>query len=261
MRGRERSPVAPANSKAVFVAGTDTGVGKTIAAAAILSVLRDGGIDAVPMKPVQTGCATRRRSLVAPDLEFCLTAAGLEPAPADKKLMAPCMFTHACSPHLAARLERRTIDPGVVARSFSNLSARHEFVVIEGAGGLLVPIGSGRTMLDVIRRLAAPVVLVARPGLGTINHCLLSLQALRQAGIAVAGVIFNHSQPGKPGYIERDNVAAVASLGHVRILGSLPFVPHLSKLSRSPAAFAKWATSHLEPALPTVNGTGIKGLQ
>ena len=100
-------------------------------------------------------------------------------------------------------------------------------------------------MLDVIKKLAAPVILVARPGLGTINHSLLSLHRLRHAGIEVLGIVFNQAQPGCPGYIEKDNIAAVAGYGNVHVLGSLPFVPGLEKLRRSPPAFLKWAKSNL----------------
>ena len=244
MHGRNRSPERPGGNS-VFIAGTDTGIGKTLVAAAVLSILRARGVDAVPMKPVQTGCSTRRGSAVAPDLEFCLTAAGLRPGTTERDRMAPYKFQPACSPHLAARLAHRIISPALIARRHAALAARRGFVVIEGTGGVLVPIGSGQTMLDVIRRLAAPVILVARPGLGTINHSLLSLHRLRHAGIEVIGIVFCRAQPGRPGYIERDNSDAIADYGNVKILGSLPFVPDLARLRHSPPAFLRWAEANL----------------
>lgn len=240
--------------RVVFITGTDTGVGKTLVAAAILSILRARGTDAVPMKPVQTGCGIRKGLLVAPDLEFCLSATGLRPDRREKENMAPYRFRPACSPHLAARLARRTIATDVIAKRCSALKAKHDFVVIEGAGGVTVPIGAGRTMLDVMVKLSAPVILVARPGLGTINHSLLSLYRLRHAGIDVIGIVFNQAEPGCPGYIEKDNLASVAGYGNVRVLGSLPFLPGLGKLGRSPAAFLEWAGDRLHvPALSVLS--------
>ena len=231
---------------AVFVTGTDTCVGKTTVSAAILAILRAKGLDAVPMKPVQTGCRASRAGLVAPDLEFCLDACGIHPSPAEKTDMAPYRFRPACSPHLAARLAGRAVSIGLVARHFARLTERHDFVVVEGAGGVMVPIGGGKTMLDIMTRLAAPVILVARPGLGAINHCLLSLFTLRQSGLDVLGVVFNHAQPGRPGYIERNNRITVERSGHVPVMGSLPYLPHLDKLTRSPQAFSRWACRNLK---------------
>lgn len=245
MQGRDRPSEIAAKKTTVFIAGTDTGVGKTLATAAILSILRASGIDAVPMKAVQTGCTMREGSFVAPDLEFCLSAVGLRPDKTEKNMMAPYKFGPACSPHLAARLARRVITPAMIVKRCSDLKSRHDFVIIEGAGGLLAPIGAGRTMLDIITELSAPVILVARPGLGTINHSLLSLQRLRQSQITILGIIFNQTQPGRPGYIESDNLVTVAKYGAVSILGSLPFVPDLKKLHGEPTAFFRWAKAHL----------------
>ncbi len=99
--------------------------------------------------------------------------------------------------------------------------------VVEGAGGVLAPLGGGNLMVDLMGALGLPVVLVARPGLGTINHTLLSLRELRRAGLEVRGVVFNETAPRETGYIERDNLETVARLGAVDVLGSLPFVPGL----------------------------------
>ncbi len=208
----------------IFVTGTDTGVGKTVVAAALLTLCRAGGIDAVPMKPVQTGCIRRGGRRVAPDLEFCLRLAGLAASAAEQRLMAPYRFARACSPHLAAALAGRRIDLGRMVRSFRRLRARHGCVIVEGAGGILAPLNARECMLDLIKALALPVALVARPGLGTINHTLLSLGALRRAGLPVAGVIFNAAQNEGWGLIERDNLAVIERLGRVRILGRMPFV-------------------------------------
>lgn len=210
------------NPHGIFVTGTDTGVGKTVVAAALLTLLRSRGLDAVPMKPVQTGCVRRRGRRAAPDLEFCLRMSGLKVSAAERRRMAPYGFARACSPHLAAAREGRRIVLGRIAASFQDLARAHDVVVVEGAGGILVPLNERETMLDLMQALALPVLLVARPGLGTINHTLLSLRELDRAGLQVAGVVFNAAGRSPWGGIEQDNVATVARRGRVRILGCLP---------------------------------------
>ena len=211
--------------RGLFVTGTDTGVGKTWVAAGLLAALRRRGIDAVPMKPVQTGCTGRGADLRAPDLELSLAAAGLVPAPGERALMAPYLFRPACSPHLAAERAGVRIDLTRIARAARALAAAHEFVCVEGAGGVLVPLDGKLTMVDLMRRLGLPVLLVARAGLGTINHTLLSLRALRENGLSVAGVVFNQAGPGPWGMIEADNVKTVARLGQVPVAACLRHQP------------------------------------
>jgi len=221
-------------NKGIFITGTDTGVGKTVVSAILLSSLRNTGIDAVPMKPVQTGCIKSRGSLVAPDLEFVLRFTGLTPSKTIKNLMNPFRFKPACSPHLAAVMAGKAISFKEILRSFTILSKKHDAIIVEGAGGILTPITGSRTMLDLMKTLTLPVILVARPGLGTINHTLLSIRELRRAGLEVKGVIFNQTEPGRPGFIEKDNFRTITALGKVRILGFIPFNRNLkaSKLHK-----------------------------
>lgn len=207
--------------KGLFVTGTDTGVGKTVVTAALVRVLRAAGIDAVPMKPVQTGCAG------SDDVGFALAASGVELSGEESGLVCPYRFEAPCSPHLAALQESRPVSVGLIAESLDLLLEGREMVVVEGAGGVLVPLGGGALMVDLMGALGLPVVLVARRGLGTINHTLLSLRELRRAGLEVRGVVFNETAPRENGCIERDNLETVARLGDVAVLGSLPFVPGL----------------------------------
>jgi dethiobiotin synthetase len=191
--------------------------------AGLLSALRRRGEDAVPMKPVQTGCVRRGGVWRAPDLDACLDAAGLEPSARERALMTVYAFQPACSPHLAAARAGRSISLPRIARAARTLLAAHTCLIVEGAGGVLVPLNGRRTQVDLMQRLGLPVVLVARPGLGTINHTLLSLRVLRAAGLTVRGVVFNATAPGRPGFIERDNAVTVARLGRVPVLASLPY--------------------------------------
>jgi adenosylmethionine-8-amino-7-oxononanoate aminotransferase len=249
------------NSGGYFITGTDTDAGKTVAAAAVLCALRAAGIDAVPMKPVQTGCAgTEKRKngkteerkngktedrkrktegrkpkredgacgLRSPDVDFCLRVAGLpEPDAAEYAAMVPCRYELPASPHLAAR-GGEPVEIGKIVAAFRALRSSHDAVVVEGAGGVLVPLNDGgETMLDLMLALALPVILVSKPGLGTINHTLLSLNELRRAGLEIAGVLFCDST-GKPwSEVERDNVATVERLGGVPVLGCVPFMEGL----------------------------------
>ncbi|MDD4870693.1 MAG: dethiobiotin synthase [Kiritimatiellae bacterium] len=207
----------------LFITGTDTGIGKTLASAVLLASLRKSGIDAVPMKPVQTGCSTRKGKLVAQDIEFVLNFTGIKTTATDRKLMCPYRFKPACSPHLAARIARKTISFNRIVHSFKKLYRKHQAVIVEGAGGVLVPINGKKTMLDLMKILRLPVILVASPGLGTINHALLSIREIKRAGLDLKGVIFNQSKPGRPGYIEKDNFQTIAALGKIKILGFIPF--------------------------------------
>jgi dethiobiotin synthetase len=225
-------------SKGFFVTGTDTGVGKTLVAGAILAALRGRNIDAAPMKPVQTGAASRGGSLLSPDLEFCLDVIRLMPAETTKQHMAPYLFKDACSPHLAAERASRAISMGRLTRSFGALSRLFDAVVVEGAGGLMAPLGRRVFIVDLIKALKLPAVLVARPGLGTLNHTLLSLEALRQRGIPVAAVVLNGGA-ARPGFIERDNVKTLR-----RLSGGVPVVefPQLRAEEQTPDKFRALAS-------------------
>ncbi|MFC1498457.1 dethiobiotin synthase [Verrucomicrobiota bacterium] len=211
----------------IFITGTDTDVGKTVVTAALLTSLRSKGIDAVPMKPVQTGCINKKGNLIAPDLEFCLKAADLNPDAAEKKLMCPYTFEPACSPHLAADKANTSISLDQILTSFNQLEKNHDMVIVEGAGGILVPINKNETMLDLVKILDLPVILVARSGLGTINHTLLSLRELKRAKLKVIGIIFNQTTPDAPEYIEEDNLRIIPELGETPVLGKIPFTPNI----------------------------------
>ncbi len=190
-------------TRGVFVTGTDTGVGKTVVAACLVRAWQ-----ACYWKPLQTGLALEQG-----DTETVRMLAGL---PAER-LLAPLHELRApLSPEAAARLE----DVAIAPREICLPPAGDAPIVVEGAGGLLVPIAPGEMMVDLIARLALPVVLVARGTLGTINHTLLSLEALRRRSMPVAGVVLN-------GAGTEANREAIARYGQVRILAELPRLEHL----------------------------------
>ena len=171
-----------------FITGTDTGVGKTFVTAALLAALRARGTDAVAMKPVQTG-ANRGRS---PDLDFCAKASAWK-IPADEfDDLCPYRFAMPASPHLAAKKAKRKIKPQKIIAAFRRLQKNHEAVLVEGAGGLLVPLGEDFDQRDLMQAMKLPVIVVARPGLGTLNHTRLTVEALQARRIIIACVVLSH---------------------------------------------------------------------
>lgn len=238
-----------------FVTGTDTGVGKTVVAAALLAALRSRGIRAAPMKPVQTGARLCRGELQSPDLEFCLRVNGVRPDCGLKRRMAPHLFREACSPHLAARRASRAISVSGIKKAFQALHGPFDAVVVEGAGGLFVPLSRQSCMVDLIQALGLPVVLVARPGLGTLNHTLLSLEALRRRGLGVFAVVLNPCSE-KPNFIEADNMQTLARFaGRRRVLA----FPRLRAADFSPAVFRQAASRVFGPAIS--HGTHDGGIK
>jgi dethiobiotin synthetase len=215
--------------RGLFITGTGTSVGKTVVTAGIVRSLREKGIDAVPVKPVQTGGVSLKDGMVAPDLDFCLSVAGIETSRHNIALMSPYIYTPACSPHLAGRINGQYPNISHIGSCIENLVSSCDMVVVEGAGGVMVPLNEQSTMLDLMKFLDFPVVLVAKTKLGTINHSLLSIQALRAAGLKVLGVVFNEVEPGLPEdeYIKKDNIETIARLGEVYVLGH---VTHLAGL-------------------------------
>jgi len=227
----------------IFVTGTGTDVGKTVVTAGVLRWLRRNFVEpnaAMVMKPVQTGCeldsAGRMR---APDVEFVLRAAEIK---ADDETVAhavPYRFAPACSPHLAARMAGERIELDKILASAEWLAGRYGRLVLEGAGGLAVPLNESQTMLDLISELRMPVLLVGHSGLGTINHTLLSLEALRRRGCDVAGVMLNEKQPVAEAerYIHEDNVHAIERFGEVAVR----HIPYLRTAAEAPSGAAAHA--------------------
>lgn len=196
----ERVPVA-----GVFVTGTDTGVGKTLAAQIFLAAAAAGGRRVAGMKPVASGCRASAIGLRSDDAEALIEYANVAAAYHD---VNPCAFEPAIAPHLAARAVGADIELARIQESFSRLAAAADYVVVEGVGGWLTPINERETMADVAAALALPVVLVVGMRLGCINHALLTRAAIAQYGMRFAGWIGNCIDPG----MERldDNLAALA---------------------------------------------------
>jgi dethiobiotin synthetase len=218
-----------------FVTGTDTGVGKTVLAAAIAAALRAEGVRVAAFKPVVTGLDEPEPGRPA-DHELLGAAAGVAPA-----TVAPLRFGPPVSPHLAAELTGVTIEPPVLVEAARAAGAAADAIVVEGVGGLLVPLAADTTIRDFAVALGLPVVIAARPGLGTISHSLLTVEAARAAGLDVRAVVLT-PWPERLSPMERSNRETIARMGGVAVhtLGPVGTDPH--ELARAGAAlpFDAW---------------------
>jgi dethiobiotin synthetase len=206
-------------TRGCFVAGTDTGVGKTRVSAALCRAFVARGLRVAGMKPVATGSFRDGPAGLRNSDAIALRAASNVEAPYE--LTNPYCFEPAISPHLAAADSGTTIDPAHVGQCFHALAARAEVVVIEGTGGWLAPIGAATTMADIAETLALPVVLVVGLRLGCLNHAALTFRAVRDARLPFAGWIANAFDPAFAR--SADNVATLASLLGAPPLAQLPF--------------------------------------
>jgi len=193
--------------RGLFVTGTDTGVGKTILAASLIAAMRAAGEHVTAHKPVVTGLEETPGEW-PPDHLLLALAAGMEPGDVVGETFAPAL-----SPHLAAQQVGRELD-GEQLIAAARAKGQHGTLVVEGVGGLLVPLNERFAVRDLAAALALPLLIAARPGLGTINHTLLTLEAARHAELAVAAVVFT-PWPAEPSAMERSNRETVAALGAV----------------------------------------------
>jgi dethiobiotin synthetase len=205
-------------SRGCFVTGTDTGVGKSVGAAAMVHALRARGLTVLPMKPIAAGAALREGEWINDDTAMLLAAAGAEPALA--RDVTPILLREAIAPHIAAAHEGREIALAPVMEAFERLAHRAGFVVVEGVGGFHVPLGPSLDTVDLARALALPVVMVVGMRLGCLNHALLTAQAVRAAGLTLAGWIANTIDPEMP--VLEENVRALDERLQAPRLGWLP---------------------------------------
>ncbi len=215
--------------KTIFIAGTDTGVGKTIVAGGLAAGLRLQGYKVGVMKPV--ACGSLEDSIFLKDCSGAGDRLGQ---------ITPIYLKHPFSPNVAARMEKKKISVKRVKEAFRMLSAKgYDFLVIEGCGGLLVPIRAGFFVMDLILMLKAEVVLVSRAGLGAINHSLLSLEALRMRRIEPLGVVFNRVSGGPMSVPEKTNPGVVSKIGRIRVLGIFPHMREVCRVDSVGKAFLK----------------------
>lgn len=213
----------------IFVAGTDTGVGKTVACGLLARAYGELGLKVITAKPVQTGAQEPE------DLLLHRQLMGLPPDPLELlSLTCPYIFAYPAAPTTAAAREGHRVERERLLEALRALLSRYEMVLVEGAGGLYVPYTEEETFLDLLQYFLAPVVVVSAAKLGTINHTLLTLEALRSRGLVVPALIYNR-------FFETDSYLATESLREIRRFGGPLPVFELPRLS--------------EENLPEITGT------
>lgn len=229
------------DERGIFVMGTDTGVGKTVVTAAIALAARTHGRTVAPLKPAQTG----DDGTIVGDAEFVASVLGLDEP---YESLCPYRLRAPLAPAVAAQLEGVRLDPAVVVRAHAALAARYDLVLVEAAGGALVPFSDGVDMAALAGMLGLAVVVVIRPGIGTLNHTLLTLEALHRRGLTVLGTVIS-GYPGEPGLDAVTNPQVLARISPVPLLGVIPFDPAIDTEAGRAGALATIGPEGLDPLL------------
>lgn len=208
----------------IFITGTDTDVGKTVVAAGLAMALKDKGIKVGVMKPVATGCVGLEKRLVSYDAAYLMEAAENEYT----GLLSPSRFRNSLSPNVAATLENRPVDIESICQAYQELQKYYDFIIVEGIGGLMVPLSNDYFVANLIREFSLPLLIVARCGLGTINHTLLTIDAALVRGFDVKGIIFNRMPKTNISTAEMTNPKVINEVSGVPVLGTLPEIDSLT---------------------------------
>ncbi|MFA6056054.1 MAG: dethiobiotin synthase [Thermodesulfovibrionales bacterium] len=220
-------------AKGFFVTGTDTGVGKTIITAALIKVISRPGFTTGGMKPIESGCLQQGDVLVPSDGMFIKTIAHMEE---NIRHITPCSFKSPLAPLPASEIEGLSVDLGKIRKAYDYLSARYEAVVVEGIGGLLVPITKNYFVIDMAKDFNLPLIVVSRPSLGTINHTMLTVNYAIKEGLRVAGIIINYSQPPENTLAETTNPEIIKQISPVPVIGIFPYLTDMESATIKEAA-------------------------
>lgn len=226
----------------IFICGTDTGVGKTVVTGLLAKYLLEKGLNAVTQKWIQTGSGDK--DLIDNDYHYQLIGNAMQTTTKTrvkekildsnitkyKSYIIPYRFAIPASPHLAAKLEGKKISVRKIIECFKTLEKNFDFVIVEGTGGLLVPISEKVLIIDIVKKIDLPVVIVSGNRIGTINHTLLTIEALRKRNLKVLGIIFNSTSRNENKIILEDNPKIVKKISRCEILGVLPFKKNVDKL-------------------------------
>lgn len=200
-------------TRGIFITGTDTGVGKTYVTALILAELRRRGVKAAAFKPIACGDGGRHDAEI-----YAKIMDGEQPL----DVINPIYLRRPLAPSVAAKLEGRRIDLGKVFAGYKMLAAEYDVVLVEGAGGLMVPIKHGYFVADLAKQLRLPVLIVARLGLGTINHSVLTVNRARACGLKIAGLVLSDTSRGRS-LAKKTNPKVLPELCGVPVLGVMPY--------------------------------------
>ena len=208
----------------VFVTGTDTDIGKTVVTAGLAAVMQSLGYKAGVYKPIQSGAEEKNGFLISPDLSYV------------KKLdfyvetLCTYLLKPPTAPRIAAEIDGVSINLNAINREYQSIKQTCEVVFVEGAGGLMVPVTKESLMIDIAKMLDIPLLVVARPHLGTINHTLLTINQAKQAGLDIAGVIINRYPSGTTDIAIKTAPRLIEEYSDSSILGIIPDIPNFENI-------------------------------
>ena len=204
--------------KGIFITGTDTGVGKSVVTGLLAKYLREKGHKVITQKWIQTG------SCIPADINLHLKIMGVSKSVIKNHLnyICPYVFKLPASPHLAAGFEKKRINVSKIKKSFELLSAKFDFVIVEGIGGALVPVNEKRLVIDIANELGLSVLIVAQNKLGAINHALMTIEVLKHRKMKILGVLFNNCK-GENKLVLKDNPDIIRKITGQNMLGVLPW--------------------------------------
>jgi dethiobiotin synthetase len=209
-----------ASTKGLFITGTDTGVGKTAITGAIARLLIRIGLRVGVFKPIATGCKRRRGGLVSQDAEFLSLCADSQSL---LDQINPVRYREPLAPYVAATRAKTPIDWEELQLSYSQIVKENNIVLVEGIGGLMVPLEAEYTVLDLMAEINLPAIVVARAGLGTLNHTLLTVRACQSRGLRIGGIVINGYDADKGDLAQETNVQALNELSGTGILTVIPW--------------------------------------
>jgi dethiobiotin synthetase len=207
--------------KGFFITGTDTGVGKTIIAGALIKVLCHLGVKTGAMKPVETGCVREGKILIPSDGMFLKQVAQMQESVTQ---VSPCCFESPLAPLAASELEKKNVSVIAIKKAFYSLYTNYDAVIVEGIGGLMVPLETNYFLVDLAKEIGLPLIVVAKPGLGSINHIMLTVNYALKEGLQVAGVIINYSLPPENSLAEETNPQLLKQICPVPLIGIFPYL-------------------------------------
>ena len=218
----------------IFITGTGTEIGKTVIAGGLAASLRQSGMNVGVLKPISTGDTA--------DAQFLKHAAQVDD---ELSSINPIYLRHPLAPSVAARIEEKEIDLSSIETVFTEFQQKYDFVIVEGVGGIAVPIQDDFLVAHLIQRLQLPILIVAAVGLGTLNHTLLTVAFARQFNIQIAGIVLNGLRPEIAGLAEATNPVEIEKLTGVPVIGVVPYEKRLTAAYPDVTFLAEFTNRHI----------------
>lgn len=218
----------------IFITGTDTEIGKTLIAGGVAASLKQAGVHVGVMKPISTGDAS--------DAQFLKHVAQVDDSLA---LINPICLQYPLAPSVSARLEDKQIDLSTIEKTYAKLTQKYDFMIVEGVGGIAVPINEDFLVAHLISQLNLPILIVADAGLGTINHTMLTVAFAKQFNLQIAGIVLNLFRPETAGLAEQTNPAEIERLTHVPVVGVVPYEKRLDTPNPDIKFLADFINQHM----------------